>query len=226
MARHDVFVTGGTGYIGRALIPALLERGHAVRALVRRESAHKLPAGVASIEGNALDAASYRDQVAPADTFIHLVGTPHPSPFKARQFREVDLVSIQAAVDAAAHARVQHFIYLSVAHPAPVMAAYIAVRKQGEALVRGSGMRATIVRPWYVLGPGHYWPFALAPIYGFLERLRPTRDMALRLGLVTLEAMTTTLTHAVENPPDTQRVIDVPEIADAWKLKGRKSDQA
>ena len=220
MARHDVFITGGTGYIGRALIPALLERGHAVRALARRESAGKLPAGVDAVEGNALDAASYRDRVTPADTFIHLVGTPHPSPLKARQFREVDLVSIKAAVDAASHARVHHFIYLSVAHPAPIMAAYIAVRKQGEALVRQSGMRATLVRPWYVLGPGHYWPFALAPFYGFFERLRPTREAALRLGLVTLDAMTVTLAHAVEHPPESHRVIEVPEIAEAWKLKG------
>ena len=213
MARHDVFITGATGYIGRALVPALLERGHAVRALVRPGSESKLTPGAASILGDALNAASYRDAVVPSDTFVHLVGTPHPSPLKARQFREVDLVSIRAAIDAAVHARVRHFVYLSVAHPAPVMAAYIAVRKEGESLLRRSGLRTTILRPWYVLGPGHYWPFLFAPIYGVLERLRPTRDMALRLGLVALEEMVTAIVQAVEHPPEAERIVGVPEIA-------------
>ena len=212
-ARHDVFVTGATGYIGRALVPALLARGHTVRALVRPASAAKLPPGALPVIGDALTAASFRDAIAPSDTLVHLVGTPRPSPFKGRQFRAVDLPSIKASIEAALHAGVAHFIYLSVAHPAPIMAAYIAVRKEGEAVLRESGLKATLVRPWYVLGPGHYWPFALAPIYGVLERLRPTREVAQRLGLVTLDEMTATLVHAVEHPPQGERIIGVPEIA-------------
>src|SRR5688572_20369304 len=215
LARHDIFVTGATGYLGRALVPALLARGHAVRALARPGSETKIPPGADAVTADALAALSYRDQIAPADTFVHLVGTPRPTPFKGRQFRAVDLKSIEAAVEAAVHARVGHFVYLSVAHPAPVMAAYIAVRKAGEALVEASGLRATIVRPWYVLGPGHYWPFALAPVYGLLERLRPTREMAVRLGLDALDEMTATLVNAVENPPQTRRIVGVPEIAKA-----------
>jgi uncharacterized protein YbjT (DUF2867 family) len=211
MAR-EVFVTGASGYIGRSLISQLHERGHAVRALVRRGSEGKLPPGPLPIHGDALDAASYRDAVAPADTFVHLVGTPHPSPAKAKQFREVDLVSIREAVTAAVHGRVRHFIYLSVAHPAPVMAAYIEVRKAGEALVTASGMAATFIRPWYVLGPGHWWPIAVMPAYWIMERLPATRDTATRLGLVTLEQLVATLVHAVESPPHGVRVLNVPDI--------------
>ena len=212
MDRHEVFVTGATGYIGRALISALLARGHRVRALVRSGSERRLPYGVQSVSGNALVASTYRDAVAPADTFVHLVGTPHPSPAKAQQFREVDLVSIEAAVQAAASANIRHFVYLSVAHPAPVMNAYIAVRRQGEALVRASGRPATFVRPWYVLGPGHYWPYALLPAYWVMERLPATKDMATRLGLVTLAQIVGALVHAVEHPPHDVRVLNVPDI--------------
>lgn len=211
----QVFVTGATGYIGRALVPELLARGHGVRALVRPGSESKVPPGAVPVVGNALAASTFRDAIAPADTLVHLVGTPHPNPLKARQFREVDLVSIEAAVEAAVHARVGHFVYVSVAHPAPIMAAYIAVRTQGEALVRASGIPATVLRPWYILGPGHYWPFMLGPVYGVLERLRPTRAMALRLGLVAIDEMVSALVNAVEHPPERQRILGVPEISRA-----------
>jgi uncharacterized protein YbjT (DUF2867 family) len=209
---HDVFVTGATGYLGRALIPALAARGHRVRALVRTGSEQRTPAGALTVTGDALDATSYRNHVAPADTFVHLVGTPHPAPWKGRQFRAVDLVSIEAAVEAAVHARVQHFVYLSVAHPAPIMADYIAVRQKGEALLEASGLRTTILRPWYIIGPGHYWPLAVSPLYRVLESFGATRDMAHRLGLVSLEDMTAALVHAVETPAERLRVIGVPEI--------------
>jgi uncharacterized protein YbjT (DUF2867 family) len=109
-------------------------------------------------------------------------------------------------------ARIRHFVYLSVAHPAPMMHAYIAVRSQCEAAIESAGINATILRPWYVLGPGHRWPYLLVPIYKLAELLPPTRDGALRLGLVTLEQMTSALTVAVENPVVGRRVVTVPEI--------------
>ena len=85
---------------------------------------------------------------------MHLIGVPHPSPAKAQQFQEIDLVSIGVATKAAREAGVQHFVYLSVAHPAPMMKAFIEVRRQGEEMIRQIGAKATFVRPWYVLGPG------------------------------------------------------------------------
>jgi uncharacterized protein YbjT (DUF2867 family) len=210
--RHRVLVTGGTGYVGRPLITRLLERGHEVRALVRPGSEKKLPANCQAVPGDALEGKSYASKISPADTFVQLVGVAHPSPAKAAEFRSVDLASGRSAVEAAREAGVQHFVYVSVAHPAPMMKAYIEVRSQCEAMIRQSGMNATILRPWYVLGPGHRWPYFLLPVYKLMELLPATREGATRLGLVTLEQMVRALVHAVETPPQAVRVVEVPEI--------------
>lgn len=198
--------------MGRALIEKLLARGHEVRALVRQGSEGRLPAGVEAVVGDPLDGATFAAKVAPSDTFVQLVGVPRPSPAKARQFREIDLVSARASVEAARAAGIEHFVYVSVAQPAPVMRAYIAVRSEVEALLRESGMRATVLRPWYVLGPGHRWPYVLMPFYWLFELLPQTRESAGRLGFVTHAQMTEALLRAVEVPAPDFRIVAVPQI--------------
>src|SRR5262245_49343280 len=212
MAR--VFITGGTGYVGRRLVRALLELGHDVRVLTRAASTGRVPAGAAAVIGDALDAASFQHELRAGDTLVHLVGTPHPSPAKAAEFRRVDLPSILASVSAARHAGAAHVVYVSVAHPAPMMHAYIEARTEGEAAVAASGLSATVLRPWYVLGPGHWWPLVLVPFYAMARWLPATRAGAERLGLVRLDQMVSALVRAVEQPPapGTVALVDVPGI--------------
>jgi len=115
---QNVFVSGGTGYMGKALVKELM---------TRPGSEGKVAAGAEAVSGNALEAESFTERIPPADTFVHLVGTSHPAPWKEREFRAVDLASLRASAGAAASAGVSHFFYVSVAHPALVMKAYIRV---------------------------------------------------------------------------------------------------
>lgn len=208
----QVFITGGTGYIGSPLIRRLLDRGHTVKALTRAGSERKLPAGCVPITGNALDTSTFTNQLTADDTFVQLVGVPHPAPWKEQQFRAVDLASVRASVAAARSARLRHFVYVSVAHPAPTMRAYIRVRTECEAIITDAGLTATVLRPWYVLGPGHRWPILLKPFYALAERVPSMSESARRLGLVTREQMVDALAWAVENPPQSTRVLDVNAI--------------
>lgn len=147
-------------------------------------------------------------------TVVHLVGTSHPNPSKAQEFLRVDLASARACVAAAKRAEVSHFVYVSVAQPAPVMKAYLSARAQAERALSESGLIATVIRPWYVLGPGHRWPILLVPIYACAELIPSLRAGAQRLGLVTLRQMTAALVEAVEQPPatGTTRLVEVPRI--------------
>ena len=97
------------------------------------------------------------------------------------------------------------------------MRAYVDVRMRGEALVRewafaDASRRITFLRPWYVLGPGHRWPYALLPLYWIMEAIPSTRDRARALGLVTLAQMVATIVNAVEAAPASERIVTVPEI--------------
>lgn len=99
------------------------------------------------------------------------------------------------AIPVAMSANIAHFIYVSVAHPAPAMHAYIAVRSVCEDESRARSLNAksfnaSILRLWYVLGPGHWWLYVLLPLY----------------------KMPGTLEMAVEEPARGVRVIEVPEI--------------
>jgi uncharacterized protein YbjT (DUF2867 family) len=207
-----VFVTGSTGFMGRTLCRLILSRGHHVRALARAGSESRVVKDCQPVIGDPLDSTTYRNALKGVHTFVHLVGVAHPSPSKAAQFRAIDLRSATEAVAAAAAARVQHFVYVSVAQPAPIMREYIAARAKGEEAIRLAGLNATIVRPWYVLGPGRRWPLALLPIYWVLQALPPTRKGAQRLGLVTLNQMAATLASAVDHPAAGVRIVDVPGI--------------
>ena len=213
MTGEPVFVTGGTGYLGRALIETLLARGYPVHALARRGSEAQLPQGARVAVGDALDAESFAAAIPARASIVHLVGTPHPNPSKAAEFVRVDLGSIRATARAATSAKASHIVYVSVAHPAPVMRAYIAARVEGEALIVATGIAATILRPWYVLGPGHRWPIVLAPLYALLRIIPTTRESAQRLGLVTREQVIASLVRAVANPPRSGiRIVEVPEM--------------
>src|SRR6202011_3990886 len=133
---------------------------------------------------------------------------------KAKEFQQVDLPSIRASVAAAQRAKISHLVYVSVAQPAPVMRAFIEVRAAGEAMIREAKLTATILRPWYILGPGHWWPIVLLPIYKITELLPSTRESAQRLGLVTIKQMVRALVAAVENPPaqGAVRIVEVPAL--------------
>ncbi|MBC7829231.1 MAG: NAD(P)H-binding protein [Chitinophagaceae bacterium] len=217
---QTIFITGGTGYIGSRLIKFLQQKGdYHIKALIRQGSAHKLPAGCESIVGNALNAETFSNYIRPATIFVHLIGVAHPSPSKKQQFRQVDLVSVKQAALAAIEQGIEHFIYLSVAqHPTEIMKDYQAVRASGEALLVKAGIPCSFIRPWYVLGPGHWWPLLLKPFYMIARLIPAFREKAQNLDTVTIGQMVAVLSYAIEHPPVLP--VKVYEVADIQLMNG------
>jgi len=209
----EVFITGATGYIGKRLTKLLLQRGHKVIALVRKGSEHKVVAGAEIVAADPFDPNSFQTFIPKGSVFVQLLGVSHPSPKKAKQFKEIDLRSVKASADAAAIAEVSHFIYISVAMaPSKIMAAYQSVRKEGEEYSKSKKLNCSFIRPWYVIGPGHYWPVLLLPLYCVAELTPTWRKKARAMALVTINQILRTLIMAVEADPVPLRIIEIRQI--------------
>jgi uncharacterized protein YbjT (DUF2867 family) len=205
-------MTGATGYLGRPLTEALLARGHEVRALVRPSSVARLAPRTRPVVGDALEPAAWSSAIRPGDVVVQLVGVAHPSPRKAPDFERLDRVSAETTARIAGAAGAARLVYVSVAQPAPIMRAYAAARAAGEAAVHAARVPATIIRPWYVLGPGHRWPLLLLPLYALAALVPRTRAAARRLALVTRTQMLAALVEAVESNAPGVTLVEVPEI--------------
>jgi uncharacterized protein YbjT (DUF2867 family) len=208
-----IFITGATGYIGTRLIKKLLHKGYRVIALVRKGSEHKVPAGAEIITGDPFDAATFHQSIPAGSVFVQLLGVAHPSPKKAQQFKDIDLRSVKASADAASNAGAGHFIYVSVAmEPSRLMEAYQEVRKGGEEYCIKKKLNCTFIRPWYVLGPGHWWPIILLPFYGLAELSPELRKKARTKALVTIKQMLNTLVNTIESPASPLRILEIKDI--------------
>lgn len=210
--KKNVFVIGGTGFVGQSLIRALLKNGHKVEALVRKESKHTLPEGTISYLGDPLDHATYIRHLKPDHTLVQLAGASHPNPLKKDLFQKIDFVCGRESVIAASATQVENFVYVSVAQPLPMMQAYVKARAGVEELLRASHLSATILRPFYVIGPGRRWPLFLLPLYWIFENQSATREVALRLGFVSIEQMVKAMVFSIENPKPGFRILEVTQI--------------
>jgi uncharacterized protein YbjT (DUF2867 family) len=218
--KRTVFITGATGYIGTRLIKRLIEREHNVIALVRKGSEEKVPTGAKVVVGNPFDAKTFQQHIPAGSVFVQLLGVAHPSPKKAKQFKEIDLKSVKASADAACSAGAVHFIYLSVAmEPVKFMQAYQEVRKEGEEYCLSKKLNCTFIRPWYVLGPGHWWPVLLLPLYGIAELVPSLRKKARATRLVTIKQMLGSLITAVENEPLPAHILEIKDIRNSISEK-------
>lgn len=211
-----IFITGGTGYIGSRLIKQLIDRGHTVIALVRKGSEGKLPQGAQAVIANPFDAFSFQNSIPKKSVFIQLLGVSHPSPKKKEQFRTIDLASVKASADAAAFAGADHFIYVSVSMvPSKIMRDYQWVRAEGEAYCLSKNLHCSFLRPWYVLGPGHWWPVLLLPFYGIAQLVPTWKAKARGMGFVTIRQILDALVMLAESEPADRRVLEIAQIRKA-----------
>lgn len=181
--------------------------------LVRKGSEKKLPKGAEAIIADPFSSESFATSIPRGCIFVQLLGVSHPGPKKKDLFRTIDLASTKASASAAALSGAAHFIYISVAQTQTrIMKDYQECRAEAESFIKATGMSATFIRPWYVVGPGHYWPLFFLPLFKVLEWIPATAQKAKALRLVSIHQMLRTLVFAIEHPAHGIRILEIAAI--------------
>jgi NADH dehydrogenase len=155
---HRVFVTGATGFVGRAVIQALRAEGHVVRCLVRRGSEADLHGfeAIERVEGDILGPVQTLEaEMAGCDTVVHLVGIIREHKTRGITFDRLHLVGTRNVIVAAATAGARRLLHMSaLGTRANARARYHRTKWAAEEAVRASGLAWTIFRPSVIYGPG------------------------------------------------------------------------
>ena len=156
-AVRRVFVTGGTGFVGRAVIHALRAEGYAVRCLVRRGSERDLRGfgAIERVEGDVLARQSLDAGLSGCDAVVHLVGIIRERPAINATFERVHVQGTQNVLDAAAAAGVRRYLHMSaLGTHVGARSRYHRTKWAAEEAVRSSPLPWTIFRPSIIYGPG------------------------------------------------------------------------
>ena len=160
-----VFVTGGTGFVGRAVVQALRATGCAVRCLVRRGSERDLRGlgAIERIEGDVLARQSLAQGMDGCDALIHLVGIIREQPSGGVTFERVHVQGTVNVLEAAAAIGVRRYVHMSaLGTRAGARSRYHQTKWAAEEAVRASTLPWTIFRPSIIYGRGDGFVSVLA----------------------------------------------------------------
>ncbi len=143
-----VLVTGATGFIGRRLVPALLDAGHDVRAMTRRPESYDGPGE--AVGADVMDPASLTDALEGADVAIYLVHSLDDPDFERK-----DAEAARNFSRAAAAAGLQQIVYMGgLGDDDHELSAHLRSRREVEGLLGTDGVPVTVLRAAIVVGHG------------------------------------------------------------------------
>lgn len=223
-----VLVTGGSGRLGRGLVPFLSAAGHSVRVLSRvhrppaseaLEQSRRSPGGggtgpgphVSHVVGDLTTGAGLVDAVADIDVVVHLASD-------SRNAQVVDVEGTRRLAEAARNADVRHLLYVSIVGIDRIPFVYYQCKLEAERIVTDSGVPFSVLRATqfhsfiaFLLSEASKYPFIIPIPSGFFVQSVDVRDVAVRLG------------RAIDEGPGGMlrdfggpEVLPVEEVADQW----------
>jgi uncharacterized protein YbjT (DUF2867 family) len=185
-----VFITGGTGFVGRHVVRALLAHGFLVRCLVRPGSEGDLRGfeAIERVPGDVLRPEGLAPGLEGCAAVIHLVGIIRQRPLRGVTFDALHRRATEHMLEVARQAGVRRFVHMSaLGTRAGARSGYHRTKWLAEEAVRGSGMAWTIFRPSLIYGPGDGFVSLLARLVRRLPVFPVLGDGRYRLQPVAVE---------------------------------------
>ncbi len=196
-----VMVTGATGFLGRRVVQALLDRGKDVRCLVRSPGAEAMfdQDRVDVHYGSVTDPASLRAAFYDLDEVVHLVAVIRER--GGATFIRINVEGTRNVLKAAEEAGVQRFVHLSAigAQENPGMR-YLYSKWVAEQLVFSSDIPYTILRPSLLFGEGDEFMNALAGLIRTTPLVPVIGNGKNEFQPVSVEDVARCVVNAIDNP--------------------------
>ncbi len=146
-----IFLTGGTGFVGRQIIAELKNRGHEILALVRQPNSIS---GVQEIVGDVTSRHSINlKRLRKCDAAIHLVGIIRQFPEEEITFDKLHVNATRNMLWTCYEVGIGRYLHMSALGANPQSAScYHRTKAEAEELVRTSQLDWTIIRPSVILG--------------------------------------------------------------------------
>lgn len=158
MARlRHVVVLGGSGFVGRHLVPHLLRGDNRVTVLTRRLDARvraAVPREASLREGDVHDGGFLRACLSDADAVINLTGILNERGDDGRGFQRVFVDLLDTLIDAMRATGVRRLLQMSALRAGEGDSHYLQARGRAEQRVRASGLDWTLLRAAVIAGPG------------------------------------------------------------------------
>lgn len=150
----EVLVTGGTGNLGRELVPLLVTKGYGVRVLSRRERPN-VPTGARAARGDLVTGAGVEDALEGVDVIVHCAsGTGTVRGLLYRSAKRTDVDATARMLDVAKRNGIQPLVlYISIVGIDRIPLGYYRAKLETESVIKASGLPHTILRTtqWHTL---------------------------------------------------------------------------
>jgi len=205
-----VLVTGGTGFIGSALVPHLVASGYVPRLLVRSSPAVPAPAPIEVRIGDVTDVDTLRLALEDVPAVIHMAAATSAGRLGPAVAYRVNVGAASALVEACRSAGAR-LIVLSTQHvylPAPGL--YGRTKRMADRIFLESGVPVTILRPSLVYGPGSRGVFVrLATLVGKLPVIPVIGPGQWRMRPLFLDDLVDVILAVLARPELAGRIYDV-----------------
>jgi NADH dehydrogenase len=207
-----VFVTGGTGFVGKAVVRALLAHGFLVRCLVRPGSESDLK-GFESIDrvpGDVMNAEGLAPSMEGCSAVVHLVGIIRERRARGVTFERLHSEATQNMLAVTRAAGIKRYAQMSALGTRPdARARYHRTKWEAEEAVRASRLDWTIFRPSIIFGPGDAFVSALARAVQRLPVMPVLGDGRYRLQPVPVEQVAEGFARALRAPRSVGQTYEV-----------------